>query len=219
MPHDFPTAPFERTYARTGRLPSGDPALEHFTAAWNAISFRFVAMCADGDEFTASVGSPDAPTSLEQRYQQEHHIFGFFSNGFSAFEAYFYGLYAVGALLQPGIFQIATPKEQQAVSPASTIQAYARAFAGDPILVAFQVVMTDWAYREWKEIRNILTHRTAPGRTIFVSIDTDQVLAPRWKINNIPLDRATAATRRGHSARLLNTLFDASAIFVESRIR
>ncbi len=219
MPPDFPTPPFERTYACIGRLPLVDPAREHFTAAWNAISFRFAAMCTEGDYFTASIGSPDTPANLEQRYRQEHYLFGFFSNGFSAFEAYFYGLYALGALMQPGSFQIASPREQQAISPTTTIQAYTRAFAGDPILAALQTVMADAAYREWKEIRNILTHRTAPGRTIFVSIDTDQALAPRWKINNIPLDDTTAATRRGYAARLLSTLLDASASFAESRIR
>jgi hypothetical protein len=219
MPPDFPTTLFERVYSRARlRSTSHVSAYEHFNAAWNAISFRYLALCDDGDAFTASVSAPDGGASLQERYQQERHLFGFFSNGFSAFESFFYGMFAIGALLHPVDFPLATPKEQQAVSPASTDRAYARAFVGDPILATFAAVFTDAAYREWKEVRNILTHRTAPGRTIFVSVESDEDLLARWKINDIPLGRETASVRRGHAARMLSALLNAAAVFTESRI-
>lgn len=219
MPPDFPTTLFERVYSRARlRSTSHVSAYEHFNAAWNAISFRYLALCNDGDAFTASVSAPDGGASLQERYQQERHLFGFFSNGFSAFESFFYGMFAIGALLHPVDFPLATPKEQQAVSPASTDRAYARAFVGDPILATFAAVFTDAAYREWKEVRNILTHRTAPGRTIFVSVESDEDLLARWKINDIPLGRETASVRRGHAARMLSALLNAAAVFTETRI-
>jgi hypothetical protein len=219
MPPDFPTTLFEHVYSRARlRSTSHVSAFEHFNAAWNAISFRYLALCDDGDAFTASVSAPDGGASLEERYQQERHLFGFFSNGFSAFESFFYGMFAIGALLHPVDFPLATPKEQQAVSPASTDRAYARAFVGDPILATFAAVFTDAAYREWKEVRNILTHRTAPGRTIFVSVESDEDLLARWKINDIALGRETTSVRRGHAARMLSALLNAAAVFTESRI-
>ena len=79
-------------------------------------------------------------------------------------------------------------------------------------------MFTDAAYREWKEIRNVLTHRTAPGRTIVVSVESDEALLARWKINDIPLGTQTASLRRGHAARMLNALLNAAAVFTESRI-
>jgi len=218
MPPDFPTTSFERTYSCARRRSSScASAFEHFNAAWNAISFRYLALCDDGEAFTASVIAPDGGASLEQRYSQERHLFGLFSNGFSAFESFFYGMFAVGALLHPLEFPLATPKQQQAISPTSTEHAYARVFAGDPILPAFAAVLTDTAYKEWREIRNILTHRTAPGRTIFVNVGSDENLLARWKIYDIPLGAQTAPLRRGHAARLLSALLNASAVFTESR--
>jgi hypothetical protein len=85
-------------------------------------------------------------------------------------------------------------------------------------LIAFQSVFADPAYREWKEVRNVLTHRTAPGRTIFVSIDSDEDLPPRWKINDIALDQQTATTRRAHAARMLTGLLEAATVFAETHI-
>jgi hypothetical protein len=118
MPPDFPTAAFERTYARARRKASSNVTLyEHFGAAWNAISFRYLDLCSEGDDFTASITAPDSAASLEQRYRQERHLFGFFSAGFSAFEAYFYGMFAIGGMLKPSDFPMSSPKEQQAVSP------------------------------------------------------------------------------------------------------
>jgi hypothetical protein len=219
MPTDFPSPSFERVYSRALLRSAGNAsAYEHFSAAWNAVSFRYLAHCDDGDAFTASVSAPDGGESLEQRYQQERHLFGFFSNGFSAFESFFYGMFAIGALLHPAQFPLTSPKEQQAVSPSSTDRIYTRAFAGDPVLAAFAAVFMDSAYKEWKEIRNILTHRTAPGRTIFVSIESDEDLLARWKINDIELGTQTAPIRRSHTARMLGSLLDAAALFTEARL-
>lgn len=219
MPPDFPTAAFERAYARARRKASASTVLyDHFSAAWNAISFRYLDLCAEGDGFTASITAPPGVASFEQRYRQERHLFGFFSTGFSAFEAYFYGMFAIGGMLQPSDFPLSSPKEQQAVSPASANRTYERAFPGDPILNTFQSIFADVAYREWKEVRNVLTHRTAPGRTIFVSIGSDEDLPPRWKINNIVLDESTAASRRTHASRMLGTLLNAAADFIESHV-
>ena len=219
MPPDFPTSAYERTYARARlRAQTHASAYDHFASAWNAISFRYMALSADGDEFTASINAPSGAANIAQRYQQERHLFGFFSNGFSAFEAFFYGMYAIATLIRPADFSLATPRDQQAISPASTNRAYTRSFVGDPILGAFQLLFTDSAYRELKEVRNILNHRTAPGRTIFVSVGSDEDLPPRWKINNISLDGQMAGNRRAHHARLMGTLLGAAAVFAETHI-
>jgi hypothetical protein len=125
-------------------------------------------------------------------------------------------MFAVGALARPAEFSLATPRDQQRISPSSTESAYLRSFPGSPILAAFGATFADAAYRELREVRNVLTHRTAPGRTIFVNIGSDDDLPPLWKINNIPLDCETAAIRRAHVGRLLSALLEAAAAFVEA---
>lgn len=218
MPPDFPTAAFEHGYVRFGaRHPHAD-SYRHFVGAWNAVSLRFLAMVDEGDAFTTAVSAPDAHATVTQRYSQERHLFGLYGSGFSIFEAYFYGMFAVGAALLPGAFPMVTPREQQSISPGSAVRAFEAVFAGDAILDAFRAVMADTAYREWKEVRNVLTHRTAPGRTIFVSIGSDEELAPVWQLSNIPLDHRLAEQRRSEASRMLATLLVAAAQFIESRM-
>jgi hypothetical protein len=217
MPTDFPTISFEKTYVLLSSKP-GNFAYEHFSAAWNAVSLRFLALDAEGDQFAESITALDASTSLDRRYQQERHLFGFFSNGFSAFEAFFYGMFAVGALLNSYAFPMATPKEQRSINPGTTNRAFEREFPGDPILEAFRCFFNEPAYEEWTIVRNVLTHRTAPGRTIFVNAGTDRPLPPRWKLGEIVLDGATLQTRRILTARMIGGLVDAAAKFVEARI-
>jgi hypothetical protein len=212
MPSDFPTESFERAYSR-----AKPAATDHFNAAWNAISLRFLTMCAEGEAFRTAITAADAGTSFEQRYNQERHLFGFFSNGLSAFESFFYGMFSVGAVLFPTQFPMATPRDQQAISPTLTVTKYRAQFARDPIVAAMQSVSSDNAYLEWKMIRNILSHRTAPGRTVFASTG-DDAPAPRWKIADITLDGTTLVSRREHAARLLTILLDGAAIFVETRL-
>lgn len=220
MPPEFPVAPFERSYARVRRRATTHGGLfEQFSGAWNALSIRYLAFTAHGDEFTRLTIQPcGAGPEPQVRYRQEDQLFGFFSSGFSAFEAYFYGMFAVGALIRPGDFPLTTSKEQQAVSPSSTGAAYRQSFASDHVIAAFDGVFQDASYREFREVRNILTHRTAPGRRIYVGIDSDEELPARWKINDIALDGQLAATRRAEVARLLTGLLEAAAAFIEARI-
>jgi hypothetical protein len=219
MPPEFPAVEFEHVYRRLQRRTKTHPDLfEHFSGAWNAISFRYLALVDEGDGFTRSIASPEGAASLHERYVQERHLFGFFSNCFAAFESYFYGMFAIGAIIHPADFPMSTPRDQQGISPNAVDKAYGKSFPQDPILAAFRSVFGDTDFRQLREVRNVLTHRTAPGRRIFLSIGSDEDLPAIWKLNDIPLNSQTAQIRRSHSARILKTLLGAVAIFAQSRI-
>jgi hypothetical protein len=180
-------------------------------------------MCQEGAAFTDSISAADAHSSFEQRYRQERHLFGLFSNSVSIFEAFFYGMFAVGAILEPYKFPITSQKDQQRVSPDSTITQYKAAFAGDPLISVMEDVIGTGAYGDIKIVRNVLTHRTAPGRVIYAGLDdVGETAPPTWKIQNvikpIDIDLGTAADRRADTAKLLASLLDASAIFIEARV-
>jgi hypothetical protein len=158
-----------------------------------------------------------SPEPLE-RYRQERDLFGFFSNGFSVFEATFYGLFSLGALLSASSFPITTAKDQQRISPSSTATAIAKAFPGDPVNQAIDAALTAPAYVEWREIRNILTHRAAPGRTFFVGIGVEDAIPDQWKIKSIALDARMAPLRRADLSRLLSTLLRGIDQFAKTRL-
>jgi hypothetical protein len=218
MPPDFPAGSFERAYSRVNRRAAkGTAQIENFNAAWNAVSMRFLSLEREGNSFIQCLRAHGGAPNPHQRHDQEHHLFSFFSNGFAVFEAFFYGMFTVGAILLPAEFPMTTAKDQQSISPTSADRAYRRAFVADPIVGVFTAVFGDPSYRELREVRNILTHRTAPGRRIYVGIGSDEELPAVWKINAIPLDENLSTSRRREAARLLTQLLDASATFIESK--
>lgn len=218
MPPEFPGVAYERVHTKAQTRAMSHPIpYDHFSGAWNALSIRYLALLEEGKNFTDMITAKGA-TSADDRYRQEKSLFAFFGNGFSTFEACFYGIYALGAMIQGAHFPLATARDQQLVSPVSTQRIYTQVFPGDPILVTFQSLFAHAAYREWKEVRNVLTHRTAPGRTLFVSFDSDADLPPIWKLNNISLDSDTAPSRRTQLSGLLTMLLDSVALFAEARL-
>jgi len=117
MPDDFPVSHFEAVYEVVSRRAKTHAALfEHFAGAWSAVSYRYVAMTEHGESFTKSIAPQRSDLSPRDRYEQGRELFDFFSNGFSIFEATFYGLFAVGAILVPAQFPLSTPKERLAIA-------------------------------------------------------------------------------------------------------
>lgn len=207
MPPDFPTAQYEAIHKSLNKKASAEPErYQQFAAAWNAVSYRYLAMAEDGETFSLSLKGAGAHPSPGERYNQERALFGFFTNGFSVFEASFYGLFAIGAFLKAEQFPLSTAKDQQAVSPINTKSALTRAFPGHPLLTAITALFDDVAYREWREIRNVLTHRAAPGRTFYVTLEGSEAIPDKWKLLDIPLDDQTTPLRRTKLAALLGGL-------------
>jgi hypothetical protein len=218
MPSDFPREPFEAIHKKLASSSSGRESLyAQFAGAWNALSYRYLALTQYGDAFAESVTKFGTSPDATRRYEQERDLFGFFSNGFAAFEAYFYALFAIGALLDSSTFLLESPSHQQQVSPSHTIRTYARAFPSDAILAAFETLASDPAYRQCREVRNILTHRTAPGRTFFVSVGGDETPKDQWKLFDITIEQSMTLTRRADVSRLLSEALEAAQKFVDAR--
>jgi hypothetical protein len=217
MPWDFPSAPYESINRRITRIAVPPSHLwEHFAGAWSALSYRYAAMAEYETALTASFGTTAAGSNPEGRYNQEKCLFGFFSNGFSVFESGFYALYSVGALLSASEFPIGTARDQQRISPTSTSVALGRVFPNDPLLLSIAALFADPSYIEWREIRNILTHRAAPGRTFYVGFEDEEHLPDHWKIKDIPLDNLMAKSRRTALSRMLIQFLEATNLFTEA---
>jgi hypothetical protein len=219
MPEEFPAGAFENIHTELVKFAETNPDLySQFGGAWNALSYRYLSLVEAGIAFTKSIDTYGSAPNAPRRYEQERLLFEFFSNGFSVYEAYFYGMYAIGALIDSTKFPLATPAHQQAVNPTRTMDAYLKAFPEHPILSAFTALTGDSAYRECREIRNVLTHRSAPGRTIFVSFGGSESPVDQWKISNIPLDNTMSGTRRAQATKLITAALNASSEFVQEKL-
>lgn len=219
VPTDFPSGPYENIHAIVLAKLNGHGSYEHYAGASNAVAYRFKAAIEYADAFALSLKTHGTAPVPEERFNQEKLLFGFFSSGFSVLESVFFELFVLGVFVAPGKFPLATPQDQQNVTPKRTQTAFASAFPGDPILTTFAAVFGDAGYQGFRETRNILTHRAAPGRRMYVSVGSDDVPTADWKLNNLPLDDTIASKGRGDLANLVTVLLEAGASFAAAHIK
>jgi len=218
MADNFPTTQYESIYKIVSAKKAGHSSYEHFSGAWNALAYRYRAAVDHKDSFIDSIRENGSTPPPEIRYLQEKILFDFFSSSFSAFEALFYGLYAIGTFISPSRFSLSSERDQQGVSPSRTQKTYYEAFPNDIILDSFSNLFSDPAFQQIREIRNILTHRTAPGRRMYVSIGNDDAPATEWKLNNVPIDESITEKATQDLSRLLMNLLVASEEFAKRNI-
>jgi hypothetical protein len=170
MPTDFPIGPYEDVFKRVTTAFQGDIfARTQLLSAWNAISYRYLE-CTDHEHaFATSVQAHGDSPAPPYRFEQEREMFGFFFSGLSSIESLGYGLYAIGALLDPAAFpEMATPAGNlQRVTFEATARAFVQMYPQQNVGAVLQGVVDDPQFREWRDHRNIQSHRTAITRTIF----------------------------------------------------
>jgi hypothetical protein len=68
-------------------------------------------------------------------------------------------------------------------------------FPNESLTHALQQITDDQEYRNWKKARNVLSHRSQPGRIIYLS-NVGPPRAAEWGLQNIPIDSTATASRR-----------------------
>jgi hypothetical protein len=197
MPSDFPCAIYEAVYARVRAWPGAGNAFGHFGGALNALSYRFRAAHDLAIAFQQNVKSEGTSPPPDPRYYQERLLFEFYSSCFSVLEAYFFALFTVAHILKPSGFPLATPADEQNVTPKNTLKLLARHFAGDPIISALTTLTGSDDYKALRATRNILTHRAAPGRLMYVSVGEDDAPPTEWKLDGQPITDDLLVRRLG----------------------
>lgn len=187
MPADFPVTEYEAVYARVRDKHGGAGGFRHFGGAFNALSYRFRAAHDIAEQFQQNFKREGSSPPPEPRYEQERLLFDFYSSCFSVLEAYFFALFAVAHMLKPSDFPLSTPDDEQKVSPTTTLKKLGTVFAGDPIVAALTTMTQSDDYKGLRGARNILTHRTAPGRLMYVSIGDDDAPPTEWKLDGQPI--------------------------------
>jgi hypothetical protein len=219
MPTDFPADPFDKIFEASQRH-SENPTYGQFIGAWKAVSYRYVSLAECDESFTASIKKHGvAPASGRARYEQERDLFGFSSNTYSALDAFYYAMFAVGSFVAPEVFVLATPADEAKVNIAATHTKYGQAFPLDQILVSFNDFLDDPARLKLSQLRNMLTHRAAPPRAFSLTVGPKDA-KPSAEITrvDIALDENTTRSLRKDVSRLLTGCVKAAETFVAAKL-
>jgi hypothetical protein len=148
------------------------------------------------------------------RYRQDQALADFFGNAFSAFESTFFALYSIGVFISPIHFSLATPKDQQRVAPAQTLAAFRTAFPTDPIVQDLETLLGEPTFKEMREIRNVVVHRSMPGRRMYVGLVQDDAPPTEWKMRNIKLNEEMTKNLLYNFQRNFSTLIEGIETFL-----
>ena len=203
MPPTFPEDTFERIYEAAERH-SRQANHFQFHGAWNAVAYRFRAVTDYDHSFTASIRLHGPGAAQPTRYSQERDLFGFVSNAYSMFDAFHYGMFAIGSFLVPATFPLSTPDDERKVNFGSTSRAYASAFNGDPIVGYFATFSSDPVRQDLDAVRNMLTHRAVPPRAFRLTVGRSSTPAATVTRLMLELDQNTTATRAKNITHLLS---------------
>jgi len=236
MPIDFPSSPYSRVAQQVSNYRGTHPELlEHHVAAWNALQYRYRA-CADHDAvFTGYVKKHGAVAHTSYAlYVQQRELFGFCSTGLATIESFCYGLYAIGAIVDPHNFSMSTVKDLRLIDPSSTRDAFEKAFSGEKITDTLKDKLESSDYKDLHKLRNILVHRVTPARIIFMGGDRDGEVEWQKAVakSDVPipgggtkidwdsllLNKTTTSSRRAWLAGTLHHLLDDAKGFALSRL-
>lgn len=203
MPPSFSTPEYERIFARALKAYSGNAGFSHIAGAFNALSYRFRAAYDAALGFQEQFEREGSSPTPEPRYEQERLLFDCLSSCFSVLEAYFFALFAIASNINPSGFPLDTPRAEKNVTPENTITLIKKYFPNDPIVTALQSMIKGTAYISLRQARNVLTHRTAPGRMLYVSTCSNDAPATEWKLDGNPITKDMLLTRTAELANLL----------------
>jgi hypothetical protein len=185
MPSFFPDGVFEAVKDRIfSKVPDTWPGWRQLACSHNGVRYRLRA-CADySEEFTQSVQRFGDWPPAEKRYQQERQLFGFFVSGSAALDSFCFFIYFAAAYLQPGHFPTRLPRDIRNISCKNTPPLFARVFSGEDITVALNALLAEQKFDDWGACRNVLAHRSVPGRLIYASVGSSAPdLAADWKMD------------------------------------
>ena len=207
MSTEFPEAIYESVRARMAQLKESFPQWGEFSAGWMAVLRRYEACRDHHRAFTAIVP--------KNRYIEERKLFEFFFTGQSAIESFCYSLFAISSKLRPQEFPMDSEGDKKSITPRKTSKLFKQLFPDAQLTGLLTKLIDDAKYKEWKDIRDVLAHRSHEGRTIMLS--TVSFVPDLW-INNIEIDKHTTETRFEWLSSMIANLVKATDDFTEKEL-
>jgi hypothetical protein len=168
VPACLPVAEFDFVNERVSRRGSENKDIWHgFASAWTGIAYRLRAALDHEHSFATSVAHSTAPAP-DERYRQDHDLFGFVVSAASAIECFYFAAYRIGSLVKPTDF---APPEPSSLKfyPRQVRDRFQSAFPGEALTEAMRPTLDDAQYGQLSDLRNVLAHRGTPLRAHFLS--------------------------------------------------
>lgn len=186
-----------------------------FTGGWNAVSARFEG-CTDASEaYTKLVIEAGNSPAVPMRYTQDNELFIFFFAGFAVLDSLAYSLFSLGNMLASPEFPMNTEDDLKSITFAFTAKRFSTHYPREDLSAKLNALLATAKYEEWKNVRNILAHRVAPGRNFYMGGDKNGLT--EWTIG-VAIDDNTTQSRRIWLCRQLVELLIATQTFLAGRI-
>jgi hypothetical protein len=151
---------------------------QFFSAAKRAVIARLKALDRIVPQFE---GFSKDPHSVQRNSEEDQLLYDFFANALSAIESFCFGAYFLGTALSKSVFEL-EPK-LRCINPQNTLSCFQKYYANSPFTSALQTCISSQEYRDITAIRNMLSHRITPGRSIHFTTAPLPGLPNSWDLD------------------------------------
>jgi len=229
MPSDFPNDENQAIWGRlTTHQKDDEERFGECGAALLGITRRFKAAADHDEAYIKAISRKGRGSPQDQVYRQDKELFDFFINGYAVLDCFVYGAYFIGSLVQPSGFPLVGADDRHKINVKKTTEAYLNTFKTESISDAISEVFAydrtnrvyvNAEYEAWSQIRNVIAHRSHPGRMHYLSTTPAMDRPSEWRVVGMPvLDATTTASRRAWLAGTLQHLLKTMEGFVWSRL-
>lgn len=215
VPADFPLAAYHVVHARLRDHQKQHPTYwKHYAGGWNGVASRFAMASAANDRLVESIRAHESPDHETRQFQEEN-LFVFFVAGLATIDSFIYAAFAVCGILQPESFPLNTTDDARKVKIELLRERLSRFWPQSPLTQQIDVLGEDAGFRRWRDIRNILAHRTLPPRHHFAGSDPENLT--EWDVaERIPMGVRMTADFRAWLSSATSECVATLASFVEA---
>jgi hypothetical protein len=231
MPSDFPSTAFD-SFVKSANLVDEkyraannnkvNPDWSAVASATNGLAYRWLALV-DAEKTFGSTFIKATKTP-ENRYIEETALFAFFSNALSAIELSYFAIYGFAAQLEPTLFDLVRVNPRK-ITPENVTKKFNTAWPADALTLELSKANASLPFKDVTELRNVLSHRGTPARTISMHIievlggPTPLQPPPTTSWSNRPMDDKLLPAFRADIAPILNDLIAAAARFATDQTK
>jgi hypothetical protein len=221
LPEDFPREILEQSYRKCiDRFGQNDHALQLMGMGFAGTAYRFRTMAENAEILSTSLQKDGCGPYAEAYYQQVTSLYIFFSAGLSCIESFFFAMHALGSKYKPNSFAL-SPKDLGNVRLLNVKKAFNTNWEGSDIAIAMEELLASAKLFEWKEIRNIFSHRAVIPRQITFNCSNGQTTANLLlekhssQKRSVSLSELEIANRRMWLANQINHLVGTFDLFIK----
>lgn len=224
LPEDFPMKTLEKAYRNCiDVIGAENSSVQLMQMGLAGTAYRFRTMAENDEILSTSFKQSGYGPPAEDYYKQITSQYIFFSAGLSCVDSFFFAMYACAAHCRSKAFGL-TSKDLKKVKIYSVKNNFNKYWNNTDIAIAMNELVASKKFAEWKDIRNILSHRAVIPREILLNCGNGQISANLLiqkadsEKQDIPLTELTTTKRRAWLANQMNSLVTAFDLFVKNEI-